>query len=485
MKKRILSLVLSLAMLLSLLAVTTGCSNNGGEEGGEVTLTWYVPGDKQSDMASVLEEVNKITMEKIGAKIDLQFIDTGAYAEKMRMFMASGKEFDLAFTGYINTYYDAASQGGLMDITEIINEHAPNLLEVIPETLIEAATIDGKIYGIPNEQVNSNPRAVASYKDLEEKYNFKLSDVKKIEDLEPIFEKIKQNETTMYAIQPKLEYWTKSVWEFVEDSSNVVIRKDGSSYKLELLQNTEEYKTAIHKIREYYQKGWVRSDSASIGSDTTEVNNGRYAFFSSTYKPGGEVSLTKSQAGNREVVVQKLWEPYIERHAPLLTMISVGANCKNPVEAVKFIELVNTDKDLYNLICFGIEGKHYNFTDEGKVKMIADSGYAPNADWKFGNQFNAYITDGVDENAWEETKKMNEEAMVSPIIGFFPDKSNISSELSQITNINSEFKVLASGAVDPDEYLEKYIKKLNEAGQQKVLEEFQRQIDEYVAKKNK
>ena len=485
MKKRILSLVLGLAMLLSLLAVTTGCSNDTGSDNGEVTLTWYVPGDKQADMASVMEEVNKITMEKIGAKLDLQFLDTGAYAEKMRMFMASGQEFDLAFTGYINGYYDAASQGGLMDITDIIKNDVPGLLEVIPETLIKSATIDGKIYGIPNEQVISNPRAIATYKDLEEKYNFKVSDIKHIEDLEPIFEKIKQNEPNMYAIQPKLEYWTRPVWENVEDSSNVVIRKDGSSYKVELLQNTPEYRRAIQKIREYYQKGWIRPDAASIGSDTTEVNNGRYAFFSATYKPGGEDSLTKSQAGKRAVAVQMLTNPYIERHSPLQTMISVGANCKHPVEAVKFIELINTDKELYNLICYGIEGKHYTLTEEGKAKVIKDAGYAPNADWKFGNQFNAYIADGVDAEVWAETKKMNDEAMVSPISGFFPDKTNIQSELSQIANINSEFKVLVSGAVDPDEYLEKYLKKLEEACQQKVLEEFQRQVDEFVAKKNK
>ncbi len=484
MKKRILSLVLGLAMLLSLLVVTTGCSNDGGNS-GEVTLKWYVPGDKQADMASVMEEVNKITMEKIGAKVDLEFIDTGAYAEKMRMFMASGEEFDLAFTGYINEYYKAASEGGLMDITDIIKNDVPGLLEVIPETLIKSATINGKIYGIPNEQVMSNPRAIATYKDLEEKYNFKVSDVKHIEDLEPIFEKIKQNESNMYAIQPKIEYWTRPVWENVEDSSNVVIRKDGSTYKVELLQNTPEYRRAIQKTREYYQKGWIRPDAASIGSDSTEVNNGRYAFFSATYKPGGEDSLTKSQAGNRAVAVQMLTGPYIERHSPLLAMTSVGANSKHPVEAVKLIELINTDKDFYNLICYGIEGKHYTLTEEGKAKVIKDAGYAPNADWKFGNQFNAYVADGVDSQVWADTKKMNDEAAVSPISGFFPDKTKIQSELSQIANINSEFKVLVSGAVDPDEYLEKYLKKLEEAGQQKVLEEFQRQVDEFVAKKNK
>ncbi len=38
------------------------------------------------------------------------------------------------------------------------------------------------------------------------------------------------------------------------------------------------------------------------------------------------------------------------------------------------------------------------------------SGYNPNTDWMFGNQFNAYYRDAAQVGAWEATKEMNDTA---------------------------------------------------------------------------
>ena len=35
-----------------------------------------------------------------------------------------------------------------------------------------------------------------------------------------------------------------------------------------------------------------------------------------------------------------------------------------------------------------------------KLKKIENSGYDPATDWQFGNQFNAYISEGMDETVW-------------------------------------------------------------------------------------
>ena len=84
-------------------------------------------------MASVTEKINEITREKIGAEVEFTYIDTGAYTERMKMNMASGMDFDLCFTGYVNPYIDAVNKEGLMDLTDLIDEHAPALKEALPE----------------------------------------------------------------------------------------------------------------------------------------------------------------------------------------------------------------------------------------------------------------------------------------------------------------------------------------------------------------
>ena len=55
-------------------------------------------------------------------------------------------------------------------------------------------------------------------------------------------------------------------------------------------------------------------------------------------------------------------------------MIGIGKNSKNPEKALKFIELINTNEELYNLICFGIEGKHYYLDENKQVEYIDNSG---------------------------------------------------------------------------------------------------------------
>ena len=37
-------------------------------------------------------------------------------------------------------------------------------------------------------------------------------------------------------------------------------------------------------------------------------------------------------------------------------MTAIGANSKNPETAFEFLKLINTDKDVFNLIVNGIEG---------------------------------------------------------------------------------------------------------------------------------
>lgn len=83
------------ATAVALLAVGCNKQENKAENSTD-TLVWMLPCEKQSDLQSVLDEVNKITEEKVGASLDIQFIDTSAFTERMTMNMASGTNFAFA-----------------------------------------------------------------------------------------------------------------------------------------------------------------------------------------------------------------------------------------------------------------------------------------------------------------------------------------------------------------------------------------------------
>lgn len=473
--------IITTALTVTVLGGATACNKGDtqtSKKGNVPTLTWVSFGTKQPDMPLILEEANKIIEPAIGAKLDLQLIDGSAYQERMKMYMASGNDFDICFTStWMNDYHKAAQSGGILDITSYIDEYAPSLKEIIPDYAIESAKVNGKIYGIPNVQVMTHPICLSATKEYVDKYNFDFSSVKSMDDATPFLELIKKNELDKYAIKPmNIDYWVLPKWEFVIEESNIVIPKDGSSSKLEIQFNTEEFKNGLKTTREWYEKGYIRPDISSMGDDSADEKAGKYVVTCGTWKPGGDAYSTIPK------VSAILHEPYLKRNGALQTVLSVGAKSKHPEKAVQLIELVNTNKELYNLLCFGIEGKHYNLID-GKLEKIKDSGYDMNCDWALGNQFNAYVRVEQDDNVWEETKKMNDEALRSPLLGFVPDITPIEAELSQIAAVNEEYAVYKVGADDPDNYWDEYMDKLEVAGQKKVLDVLQKQVDEFWASK--
>ena len=287
--------MLCLALAGTMTVGLSGCGKGEGTNGD--SLVWYVFGDKPADLDNVLAKDNEIVQEKIGKKLDMQFIDSASYQEKMKLKMASGEAYDLAFTGYCNDYQTAVSMGGLYDITELIDE--VGIRDVVPEFYLDAATVNGRIYGIPNEQVVSNPVCLEMDKALAEQLGIDLNAIqeaaqnaKSFDDikayaalLDDMFAKVHEAKPELYTFNPSYNLITTPMYESI--LGNVVIRLDGSSTKLQNIEETDEGQLGVQKIREWYLKGYIRNDIASKGSTTTSNEEARQiAVSAGTWKPG-------------------------------------------------------------------------------------------------------------------------------------------------------------------------------------------------------
>ena len=475
MFKKVLSLMLVGALLISV----AGCSKKTANSGEVPTLRWVFPGSnsKMAEISEVVEKANEIIEDKIGARLEVELVDDGSYSEKMKLLMASGDDFDLCFTSnWLNDYYTAANSGGLMDITDFIDSKTK---KAVPDYALEAAKIHGRIYGIPNVQVMTHPLAMYMDKDIYEKYKDQVDFLKieHVDELEPLLELIKRDYPDKYAFHTLwgIQAWTLPVYEKIL-GTNMVIRCDGSDKEVKFILDTPEYQHGARKLHEWYEKGYIRADVATAGDDSSDQKAGKYVIMFTKWKPGlDEANPTK--------VYKTLYKPYLEFAGPLQAMTGVGARSKHPELAVKLIELMNSNEELYNLMCYGIEGKHYTKNEDGSVSYIEDSKYAPKADWKWGNQFNAFVPEGMDKDVWEQTSRMNDEAVKSPLLGFVPDLQNIRAEISQIANINSEFNAISLGAGDTEKLLSEYRAKLESAGQKKVAEEITKQVEEFLKNK--
>ena len=134
-----------------------------------------------------------------------------------------------------------------------------------------------------------------------------------------------------------------------------------------------------------------------------------------------------------------------------------------------------------NTISYGIEGVHYEVID-GFAQSIDGAGYAPGCSWAFGNVFLTTPYVGQPADVWEQTKKLNEEATVSNLIGFSYSNANVQSEVTNVTSVAQEYIGITTGQMPVEETLAAFLDKLDSAGIDVVIADAQAQVDAFLGK---
>lgn len=461
-----------------------------------VELVYIYPGSVPKDLAAVQDAMNAILQPKINATIKLVATDWGAFDEKMRLMNAAGEPYDIAFTApWTNSYYQNVANGNFAALDELLPRYAPGLWASMPESTWEAARVQGKIYGVINQQIFASSWGPYVRKDLAEKYGLDLDAVQTIEDLEPFLQAVKEGEPGVTPLYSDDQYTgglqtMAGIFDSVDGGLGVAgIRVDAPELKVVLLPETPEALQVAELQRAWYEAGYYTSDPIPAAEGQAALKAGKYAAMIRPVKPGGELEF-KALYGY-DYVAKGLTARYLSTGNVVATMNAVNQASDNPERAVMFLELLNTDPALYNLLAKGIEGTHWVWQDQAN-RVIGfpegvtpeTSGYNPNTDWMFGNQFNAYYIDASQVGTWEATKALNDEAAVSPALGFTFMTDSVETEIAQVQAVVKEYgSPINLGLVDPATAMPEYIARLKEAGVEKIIAEAQRQLDAWKATK--
>ena len=478
MKKRIWTVVAAV-LTLSLLGGCGGGQNASEQKVDEIL--WYYPGDAQSGMPEVIAEINRRLEPEIGVRLNLKNIDKSSYAEKMNLVVSSGEEFDICFTAnWSLPFLSNVSNGAFIPLDKLIEENAPGLKTAMPDYVWNSTTVDGQIYAVPNYQILPTQYCLLSSSELMQKHHFDTSKITDLKSLEPFLKEIKETEPDLYPYQPQYSA-VEMNYEQIYPTSFAVIPKDApkGAVKVQNWFELPEFKEHAALMYDWYQKGYIRKDVVGAKSDTASLLGLRYAFFWGTMKPGGDVE--NLQKYKKEITSIPTCDPYTQTSATARTLSAISRTSKHPEKAIKVLELFNTDKELYNMLVFGIENKHYTKISENQIQLTADSNYKMEA-WMFGNQFNAYYKEGQETDTWEQTIALNDSAKLSPLWGFNFNPEQVKNEISQCEAVVKEYEFVKMGAENPDAHYDAMLAKLKTAGCEKVIAEIQRQIDEWQAK---
>ncbi len=457
-------------------------------QGDIYKIKWYTIGTPQRDIPAVMVELSKYTLPRINATVEMIQYDWGEYDEKMELIIQSGEPFDICYSSSgANDFIRNGTKGAFLPLDALLGQYGRGILEQEHPLFLEAAKINGKTYGIPvNKELNC-VTVWAFNKRVLDKYGLDISSVKGIETLEPLLRKVKEGEGNsmpdVFAVNANSGIPEAGIIDYpIGEDKCIGMRMDSGERRFINKYEDLEVIHTLKYMRKYYLAGYIRQDAAmNAGGDYQTTGN--YLVKQDGWIPGAD-ELWSRNAGYPIVSVPVYDSFFISSAGLLGSCMAISATSGDPASAMKFLNLLNTDRYVRNTADSGIEGVHYRMEDGRQINLPASRNYDMPT-FTLGNRYilNSYIDDPYDDMG-AQYKRLNDSGVPSPLIGFRPDTSRFTSELAAIVNVSKEFTPgLITGSVDPDIYLSKFIAKLKSVGFDRVLEDVQRQYDEFLAGK--
>ncbi|WP_179394157.1 ABC transporter substrate-binding protein [Lacticaseibacillus absianus] len=474
------------ASVLALAACSNSSSGSG--DGATTTVSMYMPGDKPKNYDALIKKANA-EIHKTYKNIDVKmtFIGWGDYTQKYNVMVTSGDSYDLAFA---QNYVNNASKGAYADMTDLLKKDAKKAYDTVDPAYWRGLTVNGKVYGFP---INANVFASNSltFNDyFVKKYNLDISEIKSYADMEDVLAKFHKSEPGVaafaigkdYKASPRhMDFPLGNGLPFAIDSS-------GKNTKVVNAYDTDEVQGILKTLHSYYLKGYIPQDAATA---TTQYNLQDNTWFVRQETNGpfdyGATALINS-AGGKKMTVKPITDPYKSTAQAQVAVWSISKTSKHKTEAMKVLNLLNTDKKLLNNIVWGIQGQQWNFTDEANGKIKTTSKYQPGyfiGAWMMGNNKILYTQDSVTDAQVKERDESIAAAKESASLGFNPDTTALKTEVTNLSNVMSKYlDILNTGTADPVPTIKKMDAELKTAGYDKVQKELQKQYDAFLANKD-
>ncbi len=458
-----------------------------------VNLIWYAPGAgtfPYTDAQAVYDALNAKLAKDMGITLTMKVTGAfGQYKETMPLAMAAGEKMDMIWTSnWSNDYLKAATDGLYEPLDELLPKFAPTIWKDTKDVL-EAVRVNGKIYGVWNQQIAAKTSNYIAREALVAKYGWKLDSVKQFSDLEPMLADVKKGEPDLIPIstrRPTAE-WALPYLGItnVGTLGDVMgVRVEDKSCKVFSLVDDPEFLKIINLSWDWFNKGYIAKDGMTYSNDQwgQMANGGRIAFDAhNTWVPGAEVAMAPY---GQKTIRQPFGGSFVEGASITSTLNAVSSRSANKETSVKLLEYLWTNQEAFNLLVWGIEGKHYAKLPNGMIKPDPKAGYYTNSPWVYGNVFLSYPLDGTNPESPKMTYDLNQKAKKATIMGFALKLDPIKSLVASVSAVKDQFYYpVTAGYVDPADMLPKYRAALKQAGLDQLIAETQKQIDAWLATK--
>lgn len=488
--------------LAALMGMTTlaGCGTGNGSESGSASksegkqeetahLELYAMsfGGNNDSLEKVNQAVNDYIKPLINADVKLNIINYGSYAQQVNLMMSGSEQVDLMLsTGSLTS--TLAGQGALTEVDDLLKEQGKDIVEIMGEDVLASCRYGGSTYAVPTNRDLARSMCYYYRDDINQELGLGLENAKTLDDIEKCFAIMHEKDPEMAGIAGNNTSSLLQNWDWDPISNNYGVLMDlGAELKVENLFETEDYKNMVERMHDWYQKGYIYKEiTTSTVANPDLFATGKMLGFFANGNPTSD--NTQSQMLGGPIKHIELVEPYMSSTTVQTACWTIPHNSKNPEKAMELLNLMYTDPTLVNLLCYGIEGENYVVVDEENGIIDYPEGqtaetrtYDNTLGWTWGNMLIGYTWAGDDPDVHEQMTAFNESARRSKALGFTFDPTNVQNETTACANVAAKYTIgIESGSLDPAETLPKFQEELKQAGIDKIIEEKQRQLDEWA-----
>jgi putative aldouronate transport system substrate-binding protein len=476
--------------------ILAGCGGSGSRQTADSTpaenpyhVTMAFLGGPMEDDARVFAAINELTLRELNMTFDAVPLSWGDFVSTLNLMLSGGDNLDI-----LPVYFSLASSyinaGQIVNLRDYIYDYGKDILRLVGEDVATSGSINGFIFGVPSQKESASLSGIVMRKDIVDALGIDVSAIHTLDDLTPIFAKVKANYPNIDCLAAKNSVSQWENYDILTDRFGVLM-DSGQDTTVVNWYETEDYKTKINRVYNWYRAGYIKLDAAtSTDVETNLVLAGSLFGYFSYIKPG-YLEQANAQCG-REMVYAYIGtddgKTLNNLNSNNVNFINWGIaqNSKDKARAMQFLNFAYSNPEFMNLLNWGIEDEHYVFVQGSKNVIDYPPGinagnakYGRNLGWHFPNQYIAHIWTGLPEDIWRQYQSFNDSALKSKAFGFLYDSSSVANEIAALSSVQAEYvTALETGSVsNPERTLKELNEKLYTAGLQKVIDLKQRQLD--------
>lgn len=508
MKERIVAS--ALAVLLSV-SVFSGCAGKSSSASSgssasasssssqpyTVKIALMTMNGAPKNLSQVEDAIDKISVPAENVKIDIDPISYAQWTQEMNLMLAGNEKLDVTVT-LPNTYTTYVAQGKFQPMDDLLQKYGQGIVKAYNDLgpdFLNACKVNGKIYGIAQMREWGSEWGFCIRKDIADALKMDNSKALTLDQAEAYLKEVKEKYPNMTPLMPQTGgsapndtmIYNLQSWDNLGDGFGVLMNEgQDTPLKVQDLYETSQYADLVNTMHRWYNEGILAKDASTTNdSAVTRIKAGTVAAMAANMKPGFDVQ----EQGLTGMAMKDF--TIIPAHAGTADVSSfvygIPNNCKDTVSTMKMLNLLYTNADIMNLMCWGIEGTDYVKTSTPGVitypsgKTSNDVVWCQGLAWEMGNEFLSYVMSPNPKDLWEQTKTFDRNIIKSKAMGFNFDGTPVKSQITAVTNVQNQYAAsLEDGAVDPKTVLPQFISALKANGIADIMKEKQSQLNKWL-----